>query len=204
WEGIGTSRIAFARGTDQAIQVANSDNINAIYFAEGSTTKVGGTNTNVSGFISMTPVFSVASGANKGIILDANIILNGRQNTWTTDPDADPNSFDVEAVVTHEVGHFIGLDHTGVLAAAMSPRYIVGEARQRTLERDDIIGASEIYPDGDYATHGTISGLVGRPAAVFGALVAVADSSERIVEESITSSTGNYAAPGLDADTYDV
>src|SRR5262249_11995980 len=103
WEGIGTSRVAFARGTDQAIQVANSDNINAIYFAEGSTTKVGGQNTNVSGFISMTPIFSVASGANKGIILDANIILNGRQFTWTTTPDTDPNSFDVEAVVTHEV-----------------------------------------------------------------------------------------------------
>lgn len=203
WEGVGTSRIAFVRGADQAIQVANSDNINAIYFAEGSTTKIGGTNTSVSGFVSMTPVFSVASGANKGLILDANIILNGRQFTWTTTPESDPNSYDVEAVVTHEVGHFIGLDHTGVLNATMSPRYMKGEARQRTLELDDIIGASEIYPDGDYAARGAISGLVGRPTPVFGALVGVVDAAGRVVQESISSSSGAYTAPGLASGDYD-
>ena len=204
WEGIGTSRAAFVRGTDQAIQAANNDGINAVYFAEGVRTPIGGVNTNVDGFISLTPVFSTTAGANKGLILDANIILNGRQFTWTVTPDSVPASFDVESVVTHEVGHFIGLDHSGVLNATMAPRYLPGEARQRTLESDDIAGASAVYPDGNFATNGTISGLVGRPTPVFGALVAVEDPEGRVLEESITASNGSYAAPGLTSNDYNV
>jgi len=203
WEGIGTSRVAFLRGADQVIQAANNDGINAVYFAEGVRTPIGGVNTNVDGFVSLTPVFTVTAGAAKGMILDANIILNGRQFIWTVTPETAPTSFDVEAVVTHEVGHFIGLDHTGVLNATMAARYAAGEARQRTLENDDILGASSIYPDGDFATRGGISGLVGRPAPVLGALIGVMDSSGNVVQESITASNGAYAAPGLVAGDYD-
>ena len=89
WEGIGTSRIAFRREPDQAIQVANNDGINAVYWAEGSRTQIGGTNTNVTGFVTLSPVFTVTSGAAKGTILDANIIFNGRQESWTVTPSAD-------------------------------------------------------------------------------------------------------------------
>ncbi len=207
WEGIGTSRVAFSRGADQAIQVANSDNINAVYWAEGTKTIVGGSMTSVDGFVSMTPVFSVASGANKGLILDANIILNGNDFSWTVTPESVLTSYDVEAVLTHEIGHFIGLDHSPVLSASMSPRFVAGEIRPRLLHQDDSIGASSIYPDGSFTTAtGSISGAVGRPAAVFGALVTVADSvTGRVVSESISGTTGSYAAPGLhdgDYDTY--
>ncbi len=207
WEGIGTSRVAFSRGADQAIQVANNDNINAVYWAEGNTTKIGGTNENLDGFVSVTPTYRVASGANKGIILDANIILNGNDFSWTVTPESVLTSYDVEAVVTHEIGHLIGLDHSPVLSASMSPRFVAGEIRPRLLHEDDSIGASSIYPDGSFTTStGSISGAVGRPAAVFGALVTVADSATGgIVSESISGTTGSYAAPGLpdgDYDTY--
>jgi hypothetical protein len=205
WEGIGTSRVAFSHGTDQAIQVANNDGINGVYWAAGAQTKVGGTNTAVDGWVSMTPVFYVSSGANKGLILDANIILNLNDYTWTVHPETNPAAFDVEAHITHEIGHFIGLDHSGVLAATMSPRYNSGEARGRVLEKDDQIGASDIYPDGYYGVGtGAISGSIGRPAAVFGALVTAIDSSGRVIEQSITATNGTYRAPGLTADTYDV
>jgi len=203
WEGIGSSRVAFVRGADQDVQAANNDGINVVYWAEGSRTQIGGTNTNVTGFVSLAPVFSVASGANKGLILDANILLNGRQETWTVTPESD-GFWDVEAVVTHEIGHFIGLDHSPVLGASMAPRFLSGEARMRMLQQDDILGASTIYPDGAFATaHGSIQGSVGRPAAVFGALVAVLDSGGRVIQESITASNGSYTAPGLDDGTYD-
>jgi hypothetical protein len=207
WEGIGTSRVAFVRGADQAIQAANNDGINAVYWAEGSRTPIGGTNTNVTGFVSLTPTFKVTAGAAKGIILDANIILNGREYDWgVLEPGVTPPDpfYDVEAVVTHEVGHFIGLDHSAVVGAAMSARYRMMEARQRTLEMDDILGASAIYPEAGFSNMGSVSGLVGRPAAVFGALVAVMDTSGRVIQESITAANGSYAAPGLPSGDYDV
>ena len=199
WEGVGTSRVAFSQGTPQAIQAANNDGINAVYWAEGARTPIGGTNTNVDGFVSLTKVFSVASGANKGLILEADIILNGRQFTWTVTPETLPNAYDVEAHVTHEVGHLMGLDHSGVLSAVMSPRFTSGEARARVPEKDDIVGASEIYPDGIHGvTTGGITGLVGRPAAVFGALVTTMDGSGRVIEQSITAANGAYSAPGIE------
>lgn len=205
WEGIGTSRVAFARGTDQAIQAANNDGINAVYWAEGSRTQIGGSNVNVTGFVSMTPVFAVTSGSNKGFILDANIILNGRQFDWSVHPETNPTAYDVEAIVTHEVGHLIGLDHSGVLGSAMSPRFVTAEARSRMLELDDQIGASVIYPDGNFGVGtGAISGAIGRPAPVFGALVTVTDSSGRVISESVTSAAGAYTAPGLGAGSYEV
>jgi len=204
WEGIGSSRIAFLRAADQSVQAANNDGINVVYWAEGSRTQIGGTNTNVTGFVSLTPVFSVASGANKGLIMDANIVLNGRQETWTVTPESD-GFWDVEAVVTHEIGHFIGLDHSPVLGSSMAPRFLSGESRMRMLQLDDILGASTIYPDGDFATaYGAINGSVGRPAGVFGALVAVLDSGGRVIQESITAANGAYTAPGLASDDYDV
>ena len=199
WEGIGTSRVAFSQAASQAIQVANNDGINAVYWAEGANTRIGGTNTAVDGFVSLTPVFSVASGTNKGLILDANIILNGNDFTWTVTPETLPTAYDVEAHVTHEVGHLIGLDHSGVLSAVMSPRYSSGEARARMLEKDDITGASDIYPYGSFGvTTGAITGLVGRPAAVFGALLTTLDGSGRVIEQSITAANGTYAAPGIE------
>ncbi len=204
WEGIGSSRVAFVRGADQDVQAANNDGINVVYWAEGAHTVIGGTNTSVTGFVSLTPVFSVASGANKGLIMDANIVLNGRQETWTVTPESD-GFWDVEAVVTHEIGHFIGLDHSPVLGSSMAPRFLSGESRMRMLQLDDILGASTIYPDGDFSTaYGAINGSVGRPAGVFGALVTVLDSGGRVIQESITAANGAYTAPGLASDDYDV
>ncbi len=204
WEGIGTSRVAFSRLPDQDVQAADNDGINVVYWAEGARTSVGGTNENVDGYISKTPVFSVASGPNKGLILDANVILNGRQKSWTVTPDLNPTFYDVEAVVTHEIGHLIGLEHTPVLSASLSPRYVAGEIRQRLLQTDDLLGATAIYPEAIQPPTGGISGAVGRPAAVFGALVGVQDLNGNTVAETLTAANGSYSVPGLPPGDYDV
>jgi hypothetical protein len=73
--------------------------------------------------------------------------------TETCDVD---NTYDLISVVTHEAGHFIGLDHTALYTGArgdptMAPRVGVCEADKRTLERDDIEALCLIYPRGQAA-----------------------------------------------------
>jgi hypothetical protein len=61
--------------------------------------------------------------------------------------------FDLASVVTHEAGHFLGLDHpaTGGASATkptMASGYSPGEIETRSLEQDDIDGICATYPEG--------------------------------------------------------
>ncbi|MBX3270194.1 MAG: matrixin family metalloprotease [Sandaracinaceae bacterium] len=92
-------------------------------------------------------------------ISESDMELNGEGYRWVIDggePDADP--VDVQGLVVHEAGHFLGLLHTcersafdGAPACApfdetptMAPVY-TGE-EQRTLTADDIAGICYLYP----------------------------------------------------------
>ena len=78
-----------------------------------------------------------------GEILDADIEINHAYNHFTiNDMEID---YDLESVLTHEVGHFIGLDHTQDFAATMFAGYEPGTIEQRTLDEDDILAACEVY-----------------------------------------------------------
>jgi len=201
WEGIPRSKAAFSRGADTTITVANNDNVNVIYWAEGTkTTVLGSKNYPVTGFVALTVVVNDTAGATTGLMRNADIVLNGNQFNWTTDPAADPNSFDVEEIVTHEVGHVVGLEHSGVVGSTMYARTSPGQVRQRSLEADDIAGASSIYPDQDHvaatgAQNGTVQDSFGNLA--FGALAATLDADGRLLVEGISQPNGTYSNPGL-------
>lgn len=81
-----------------------------------------------------------------GEILDADIEINHANNYFTiSDTDVE---FDLQSVVTHEVGHFIGLDHTPDFDATMFAGYDKGTIETRSLEEDDSGGLCAIYPPG--------------------------------------------------------
>ncbi|MBW2458904.1 MAG: matrixin family metalloprotease [Deltaproteobacteria bacterium] len=79
-----------------------------------------------------------------GEILDSDIEMNHAYNEFTT---GDDNVvYDLQSILTHEIGHFIGLDHTLDYNATMNAGYQQGTTELRTLELDDIEGICAVYP----------------------------------------------------------
>lgn len=88
-------------------------------------------------------ITTVTYDAGTGRILDADIEMNGVFFEFSVEIDA--GQMDVQAAVTHEVGHLLGLDHSETPAAVMHPNQAVGEAK-RSLDSDDMDGVRALYP----------------------------------------------------------
>jgi hypothetical protein len=83
-------------------------------------------------------------------IFDSDVEVNTAQASFTTTPTPPDDGADLEAVLTHEIGHFLGLAHSAVSAATMrSIGYELGTVGLRTLDDDDIAGVCSIYPPGE-------------------------------------------------------
>lgn len=78
-----------------------------------------------------------------GVIYDADIEINSFDNEFSTDDDV--ITTDLQAVLTHEVGHFIGLDHSTFENATMQANYDLFNLSARTLSSDDVAGVCSIY-----------------------------------------------------------
>ena len=78
-----------------------------------------------------------------GAILDADIEVNSFRNEFSTGELQSSN--DLQGVLTHEVGHFLGLDHTLVENATMLADYALSNLGTRTLASDDRAGICSIY-----------------------------------------------------------
>jgi hypothetical protein len=61
----------------------------------------------------------------------------------------------VEDIATHELGHALGLNHSGVADATMFSGYSYCSQDQRTLAADDIAGAQALYPRSTTGTSNT-------------------------------------------------
>jgi hypothetical protein len=89
---------------------------------------------------------------------------------------------DFEAVFVHEFGHFAGLDHTQAHGQPMPPNSdtpgvtlpietmypFLFDARQKTLERDDVVALSVLYPSPVFAS--STGRIIGRVLTSSGAL----------------------------------
>jgi hypothetical protein len=66
---------------------------------------------------------------------------------WSIDGGVD--GYDLEAAVTHEVGHALGLEHTPIRQATMYASQGRGEVWRRDLARDDEAAIAFLYPPDD-------------------------------------------------------
>ena len=58
-------------------------------------------------------------------------------------------AYDVQDILTHEAGHFLGFGHTPVVGATMNAQSDLGDTSKRTLHPDDILAVCTVYPAGE-------------------------------------------------------
>lgn len=113
-------------------------------------------------------------GVRSGEIFDADILINEEYWSWSECPDTgctDGRDVDLKNTLVHEIGHFLGLAHSGegTEASTMWSCAPPGEITKRDLEADDIEGLCSIYPAGsleDACTFQPVGGFNPEPIAI--------------------------------------
>lgn len=109
------------------------------------------------GILAVTP--NITDGVT-GRVFESDVFYSN-STRWNTSGTPRGNRVDVQSVAFHELGHFIGLAHSGEVDATMFP-FILAGTESATPEPDDEISAALVYgqDDGDVLVPG--GGISGR------------------------------------------
>jgi MYXO-CTERM domain-containing protein len=90
--------------------------------------------------------------ADTGEIFDVDMAIDTLDYRFSTTDPVPENGYDLESIITHEAGHFLGLAHSDEHDAVMYPSYNPGDTSLRNLTPDDVAGLCDVYrPNGDRA-----------------------------------------------------
>jgi Matrixin len=154
--------------------------------------------------------------ASNGSLVEADVFFNTRF-TWSVAPQGESGRVDVESVVVHELGHFVGLGHSAIgeteplasggrrvlgSGAVMFPIALTpGATADRVLQDDDEAGVQDLYaPDAANRTSGSVTGRVTKNGrGVYGAhVVAFHAETGRMVGGFSLNANGDFVIAGLD------
>ena len=155
-----------------------------------------------------------------GEIVEADIFFSNLF-VWSVDPNGEPNTFDFVSVAVHEIGHFLGQDHSDIGfmesvgferelvsgAAIMFPfSFGPGSVEGRTLTVDDETGVSLLYATGGFLQlTGSLAGRVtkgGQGVAFAHVVVFNPFTGETIA--AFADDNGDYEIEGLSAGPHTV
>jgi matrixin/IPT/TIG domain-containing protein len=192
WQNLPSSSIAFRYEGTTPVQTGGNDGVNIISFQDTSFSFGTGT------------IAVTVSSSSQGFFRDADILFNPSNPSITFATDGRSDGFDIQAIATHEIGHFLGLDHTAIVSATMNPTGARGTVFPRSLKSDDIIGASTLYPEDTFfsATGGMRGRITNAGANMFGAHVVVLDAEGNAVVSTLTELDGTYQISGLSPGSY--
>jgi len=195
----------------------NVDGLNTICFNESSNAFTNGVLAFTRTITANAAGVSVGGGAPAafaGQLLDSDTLFDNTGQSRFATPAAlgtaaAAGAYDLESLVTHELGHYFGLDHSAVRRAilfpfAPPPGTFIGDrpttaAPDGMLANDDRTGLRAIYPDSADAVHiGEIHGRI-IPANAF----ALAPFAATSPGESVTGIFGTQVA-AVDADTGEI
>ena len=144
----------------------------------------------VGGAIAITANVWATSPVDKdGDIFDSDILLNPAVS-FSTNGTAGTN--DLQGVLTHEMGHALGANHTAVLGATM---FQYAGPTRRLLSSDDVAFVTAAYPATSAPKPATISGkisitgTIGLPYA----FVTFIDTAQGITLSGLTNTDGTYS-----------
>jgi hypothetical protein len=139
-------------------------------------------------------------------IVEADTALNARIFSWFTDYNNTASGAQfVEAILAHEIGHFLGVDHTPLGGATVidgGP----GIGPEAGLSSDEFAAARFLYPAASTASqYGTIAGVVRmNGVGIHGAIVTAETTTGAAVSATPSDSAGNYKLPMLPPGAYNV
>ena len=147
---------------DSSQGFVGSGNADFSFFWEGEANGIGGTNDNI---------ISSISGSSGGVLAytETPISTGWRIRfyrtawSWQDGPGTVSSGVDIQGVACHELGHALGLGHTGVNGSTMTP-FISGTGQpQRSIQNDDIAGVQFVY--------GALSGSMPSITSITGSMV---------------------------------
>jgi hypothetical protein len=199
WSGVEGTTAGLVEDTSEA-QRARTDwgaaDIHLMMFDEDNSSGYFPTGSST---VAITPVWFTAS----GVILDADVLFNGKGYRFTTS--GYPGRFDVQDVAAHELGHLLGFDHSGWAGATMYPYVDPTVVLHRSISEDERCALRSVYPSG--APAGSISGRVVREGSgtpVAGAHVVARDASGRTAASVLADGLGGYRIAALAPGDYTV
>jgi len=181
WTAVDDANIAFQNGGVVSGVKPGRDGQNAITFADDLFAN--------QNFLAVTTNWYDNSGhvAEADIQIDSSVVSQG---------------YNLQQLVEHEVGHLLGLDHSGVLTSVMYP--FVGRGGVAQLDSDDRVGVANLYPRNDPST--TTAKLIGRVTGdnggVFAAQVVALNDEDEPVATALTDSQGAFEIDGVPPGTY--
>jgi len=118
------------------------------------------------------------------------------------DPSVVPAGYNLQQLVEHEVGHLLGLDHSGVLSSVMYP--FVGRGGIAGLDSDEKLAIADLYPAVDpMSAGGTLTGRVnGDGGDIFAAQVVALNDKDQPVATALTNQRGEFEIDGVPPGTY--
>ena len=194
WEAVASADVEFDfRGTT-SVRGVGLDGINLITFADDS---------GLLGSTTLAATFSFFRRSGGELTFEESDIAFNPNHEFTTS--GEPGRFDIQSVLTHEVGHLLGLDHSGLISSVMGPFASPDQTDQRVLMYDDIAGITQIYPASGAQEVGSIEGRVQvNGVDIFGAHVVAIDSNGTPLVGVATDSNGTYSIPFLPPGDYHV
>ncbi len=136
-------------------------------------------------------------------IVETDVVMNPRSKFGTGGA---PEVGDVQGILTHELGHVLGLEHSPILSATMFPSGSAGQTSARSLDLDDIAGVRALYQLPGGADFGEIAGKVlgDGNTPVFGAHVVATDVTGVVRVGALSDRDGSFTLPSLPGGDYRV